>query len=199
MTEPIKRGRPPKPKELSADSTMEAGEKIVKQKRSTPGDLAGGSSAKKEDVSRILKNCMKWYSQPKVKSAEELNQRTYTFFTTCIATGEIPTWENYCLATGYYRQTIWDWVTDQSTSELGSEANDIVKKAKDYLAAFESEMVTEGKINAVVYIFRAKNYFGMKDQQEYVLTPNALGADSDPSTITGKYQLPGATIPEVKE
>ena len=33
-------------------------------------------------------------------------------------------------------------------------------------------MVTEGKINPVVYIFRAKNYFGMKDQQDLVLTPN---------------------------
>lgn len=45
-------------------------------------------------------------------------------------------------------------------------------------------MATEGKINPVTYIFRAKNYFGMRDQQEYVLTPNnPLGDTSNPNDI----------------
>ena len=49
-------------------------------------------------------------------------------------------------------------------------------------------MVTEGKINPVVYIFRAKNYFGMKDQQDLVLTPNnPLGQDIPPEQIAEKY------------
>lgn len=197
-TEPKKRGRPPKPEEVDAETIEEAGTEIVKKKRPpAPADLEGGTSAKAADVSRTLRNCLQWYAMPKVKSVEELRQRTYDFFTTCIDRGEIPTWEKYCLSTGYYRQTLWDWVTDVSTSELGPEANDIVKKAKDFLAAFESDMATNGKINPVVYIFRAKNFFGMKDQQEYVLTPKQpLGSDGDPSTLAQKYQeaLP---IPEI--
>ena len=57
-------------------------------------------------------------------------------------------------------------------------------------------MVTEGKINPVVYIFRAKNYFGMKDQQDVVIKPeNPLGEKVDPeqlqSTIVQELPEPG--------
>lgn len=197
MTEPIKRGRPPKPKELQAETVEQAGQEIVKAKRTTPSDIVGGSSAKKQDVSRILSNCLKWYKMDKVKSVEELEQRIGEFFVTCISTGEIPTVEKMCLATGYDRETIWRWETGERVSELGASAGNIVKKAKSFLATFESEMVTEGKINPVVYIFRAKNFFGMKDVQDYILTPNSpLGDGTDPATMAQKYQtaLPGATI-----
>ena len=54
----------------------------------------------------------------------------------------------------------------------------MIKKAKEFIASFESEMVTEGKINPVVYIFRAKNYFGMKDQQDVVLKPETPLGDT---------------------
>lgn len=199
---PAKKGRPAKTKEVASDTAEQAGQEIAKSKRKTPANLEGGSSAKKEDVSRIIANCLKWYKLPKVKDENELEERIAQFFITCFETGEIPTVEKMCLATGYDRQTIWKWETGERVSELGSRAGDIVKKGKNFLATFESEMVTEGKINPVVYIFRAKNFFGMKDVQDYVLTPNQpLGEDGDPSTIASKYQnaLPGATIDYEKE
>lgn len=34
-------------------------------------------------------------------------------------------------------------------------------------------MARDGEINSTVYIFRAKNYYGMVDKQEMVVTPNA--------------------------
>ena len=194
---PAKKGRPPKPKEIEADTTMDAGEQIAKKKRNTPSDLVGGSSAKKEDVSRIIANCLKWYKLDRVKSLEELSERLEFFFTECFSTGEIPTVEKMCLAIGYDRKVVWEWETGQAVSQLGAEAGNIIKKAKNFLATFESEMVTEGKINPVVYIFRAKNFFGMKDVQDYVLTPNnAMGAEGDPTQMAQKYQkaLPGASI-----
>ena len=194
---PKKRGRPPKPKEVEASTVEQAGKEIVKSKRKTLANLEGGSSAKKEDVSRILANCLKWYKLDKVKSIEELNTRLEFFFTECFATGEIPTVEKMCLAIGYPRETVWRWETGERECELGSAGGNIIKKAKGFLATFESEMVTEGKINPVVYIFRAKNFFGMKDVQDYVLTPNnPMGAESDPAQMAQKYQkaLPGAAI-----
>lgn len=198
---PAKRGRPPKPKGVEAGTVERAGEEIVKSKRKTPANLEGGSSAKKEDVSRILGNCLKWYKLDKVKSLNELNERLGFFFTECFSTGEIPTVEKMCLAIGYDRQTVWRWETGEAVSELGASAGDVVKKAKSFLATFESEMVTEGKINPVVYIFRAKNFFGMKDVQDYILTPNKpLGDDADPATMAQKYRqaLPGATGKETE-
>lgn len=196
---PAKRGRPPKAKEVGADNVEQAGQEIVKTKNRSRG-LAGveqNTSAKAEDVSRILSNCLKWYKMPKAKTEQELEDRIAQFFVTCFETGEIPTVEKMCLAIGYDRQTVWRWENGERTSELGSRAGDITKKGKEFLATFESEMVTEGKINPVVYIFRAKNFFGMKDVQDYILTPNnPLGSDSDPATMAQKYQnaLPGATI-----
>src|SRR5574344_1310263 len=191
---PAKRGRPPKPKEVQGDTVEQAGEQIAKTKRKTPANLEGGSSAKKEDVSRILGNCLKWYKLDKVKTMDELNQRLAYFFTECFSTGEIPTVEKMCLAIGYDRQTVWRWETGEVVSELGSAACDVIKKAKSFLATFESEMVTEGKINPVVYIFRAKNFFGMKDVQDYILTPNQpLGQDGDPAQMAQKYQ---SALPE---
>jgi len=44
--------------------------------------------------------------------------------------------------------------------------------------------VAEGKLNPVTYIFRSKNYYGMKDQQEHVITPNnPLGDATSPEEI----------------
>lgn len=196
---PAKKGRPPKPKEVEANNVEQAGQEIVKTKNRSRG-LAGveqNTSAKAEDVSRILSNCLKWYKMPKVKTEQELEERIAQFFVTCFETGEIPTVEKMCLAIGYDRQTVWRWENGERSSELGSRAGDITKKAKDFLATFESEMVTEGKINPVVYIFRAKNFFGMKDVQDYILTPNnPLGDSSDPATMADKYRnaLPDVTI-----
>jgi hypothetical protein len=65
----------------------------------------------------------------------------------------------------------------------------MIKKAKELLASFDAQMVTEGKINPVVYIFRAKNYFGLQDKQEYVLTPNnPLGDITNPAEIQKKLE-----------
>ena len=54
----------------------------------------------------------------------------------------------------------------------GDGMADIVKRAKDFIATMEAELARDGEINSTVYIFRAKNHFGMVDKQEVVVTPN---------------------------
>ena len=57
----------------------------------------------------------------------------------------------------------------------------------------DAELVSRGKIPQVTYIFRAKNFFGMKDQTDLVVAPaNPLGDISDAETIKDKY----AELPE---
>ena len=158
--------------------------------RETPGDLAGATKGTKaEDVSRILGNCLRLYRMPKVRTVDELRERIGSFFVACMERGEIPTIEKLALSTGYCYNALWEWENGKAVSELGAEAGEVVKKARDFLSAFESELVTEGKVNPVVYIFRAKNYFGLKDQQDYVVTPNnPLGDTENPATIAEKYR-----------
>ena len=135
-----------------------------------PSVIAG---AKSEDISRCIHNCMAFYGLPIVRSDDECRERLYWFFDTCEKTGQLPTVEKMVMSLGSVKQTVWQWEHADGCSQRRA---DLIKKAKEFIASFEAEMVTEGKINPVVYIFRAKNYFGMKDQQDVVLKPeNPLG------------------------
>ncbi len=40
------------------------------------------------------------------------------------------------------------------------------------MQTFDAKLVVSGKLNFLAYCFRAKNYYGMVDKQEMVLTPN---------------------------
>jgi len=167
------------------DGLTKSGEEIVKKrgrggKENFPTVIP--SDTKKEDVKRIMGNLLKWYELPKAVSDEEIAERLKMFFTVCFENGEIPTVEKMSMALGYDRKTLWAWETGRegSTPVRGN----LIKKAKELLASFDAEMVTEGKINPVTYIFRAKNYFGLQDKQEYVLTPNnPLGDTENPEEI----------------
>ena len=49
--------------------------------------------------------------------------------------------------------------------------------------------MTSGKINPVSGIFLGKNNFGYQDKQEYVVTPNTMGAETPREVIESKYDL----------
>ena len=151
------------------------------------------TGAKSEDISRCIRNCMTFYGLPIVKDDEECRQRLEWFFDTCGQTGQLPTVEKMVMCLGTIKQTVWNWEQGIGCSHVRM---DLIKKAKEFIASFESEMVTEGKINPVVYIFRAKNYFGMKDQQDVVLKPESpLGATVDRARLesTIVQELPETT------
>lgn len=166
---------------------VEAGEAVEKKERplrgrggtqNFPSVIAG---AKAEDISRCINNCLMFYGQPIIQSDEECRERLEWFFDTCGKTGQLPTIEKMIMALGTIKQTVWNWEQGIGCSQVRM---DLIKKAKGFIAGFESEMVTEGKINPVVYIFRAKNYFGMKDQQDVVLKPESpLGSTVDQARL----------------
>ena len=49
--------------------------------------------------------------------------------------------------------------------------SDIIKQAKELIGSTEAQLALSGDINAT--IFRGKNFFGMVDKQEMVITPQA--------------------------
>lgn len=75
---------------------------------------------------------------------------------------------------------VWQWFLgyairsffDISQGTFKTEFTPIVQKAKDYIAFFDSQLAQSGKVPAPIYIFRAKNYTGMKDVQDVQITPN---------------------------
>lgn len=182
-----------KHEQVEAGGAVEKKERPLRGRGGTqnfPSVIAG---AKAEDISRCLRNCLAFYDLPLVKSDDECRERLYWFFDTCEKTGQLPTVEKMVMALGTIKQTVWNWEQGIGCSQVRM---DMIKKAKGFIAGFESEMVTEGKINPVVYIFRAKNYFGMKDQQDVVIKPeNPLGATVDQARLesTIVQELPDAS------
>lgn len=176
--------------------------KIVELKKNTkpkktcgskPASLEAYNTATPNEISEILNNSLYWYKRQPVKSDEECIDRLNEFFKHCADTGEIPTVEKMCLSLGTVRQTVFDW---EKNCTRGKTRSDIIKKAKEILASIDAELVSRGKIPQVTYIFRAKNFFGMQDQQEVVLTPNnKLGEEVDKEEIINKYKksLPNAS------
>lgn len=120
---------------------------------------------KRDDIRRIVKESYQYFNRPLVKSDEELAERLNDYFTQCCTEGQIPTVEDMCLALGGYMRIINDWMREDSPR------SSMLKKAKALIAASDAKLVSEGRIPQVTYIFRAKNFYGMKDQQDVVVTP----------------------------
>lgn len=117
-------------------------------------------SEKKDEISRIVGESFQYFNRTRPESNEELRDRLNEYFQQCIDTGQIPTVEDMALSLGVCRATLWEWERNKNNFERA----EIMRQAKEVLAGIDAKLVSEGKIPQVTYIFRAKNYFGMKDQ-----------------------------------
>lgn len=174
----------------------------VKKTRGKPPQSRAGLIQTDEDrqlVSRLLGEVLHEYKQPKVKSDEELQNRLNEYFQRCAETGQIPTVEEMSMCTGYSQATVWDWEMGRNKG-FSDSTSEIIKKAKGFLKTFDAKLVISGKMNFLAYCFRAKNYYGMSDRNEYVITAptqddSAFSADDmakryaldDGKTIEGEF------------
>ncbi len=150
-------------------------------------------TASRNEVAQIVKNTMNWFGRPIVQSDEECAERLQDFFATMCETGEIPTVEKMALALGTTRKTLWEW----QNGSKGSERARMIQQGKEVLASMDAELVQRNKIPAIPYIFRAKNYYGMKDTQEIEVStaPNLLGDDGNREELAAKYSESVADLP----
>ena len=123
-------------------------------------------------VSTLLSEVLTEYNRPRVKSNEELTERLADYFDRCAATGQVPTVEEMCMSTGFGYSYIHDIETGRRKG-FSPDTADIIKKAKNFLMTFDAKLAVSGKMNFLAYCFRAKNYYGMVDKQEHVISPQA--------------------------
>lgn len=91
-----------------------------------------------------------------------------------------------CLALGHTRMSVWNW--EQGTQ--GNARKEMIEMAKEILASIDAELVSRGKIPQITYIFRAKNFFGLSDKTEVVLTPNnPLESNMSSDELRERYEL----------
>lgn len=145
-------------------------------------------------VSKLLGEVLTEYNQPKVQSDEELAERLNGYFVRCAENGQIPTVEEMCMSTGFSYSTCYDWEVGRNKG-FSPETSKIIKKAKEMLKTFDAKLVISGKLNFLAYCFRAKNYYGMVDKQEMVLTPNTNNEpEYDVEAIKKRLSAPTSTL-----
>ena len=143
----------------------------------------------KEEVALAIANNTRLF-QPlnrPVMTDEECIQILQALFHRCAETGEMITVEKMALALGVNLVPLNNW---ENKNIGGPRRSEIIKQAKLAIQAIDAELVLTGKIPAVPYIFRAKNYYGMRDQTDVVLTPNdPIGEKASKQELADKYDV----------
>jgi transcriptional regulator with XRE-family HTH domain len=177
---------------------VEAATPKKKNRGAPPPQVRRGFGENPEDkqlISRLLNEALTAYRMPKVQNDEELAERFDQYFKMCAETGQLPTVEEMATYTGYTQATVWDWENGRRQG-FSARTAEIVKKSKEYLKMFDAKLVLSNKQNAIVYFFRAKNYYSMSDKQELMLTTgDNQDTDMSAEDIAKRYLEDGKTIP----
>ena len=139
----------------------------------------------KSEIGQILNNSLYWFNYPKVKTDEECAERLNEFFQHCAENNELPTIEKMALALGTTRETVWKWET--GVTNVSDDRRNIIKKAKEIISSMDAELAAKGKIPVPTYIFRAKNYYGMRDEPQVVVQVNDNSEKVDVEDIKRRY------------
>ncbi|MBR1732138.1 MAG: hypothetical protein IJ729_08880 [Alloprevotella sp.] len=89
-------------------------------------------------------------------------------------------------AIGIDKGIAWEWANRSTANPARA---DFIKKVQKVCALYREGLMEDGKVNPVTGIFWQKNYDGLRDQQEVVLTPNQspLGEQKDAEQLRQKY------------
>lgn len=173
---------------MSENLEQEVAVKKRRSKGKVPQSRAGLITSEEDRlfVKKLLQEVNEAYQKQPVTSDRELIERWNEYFETCAQRGQIPTVEEMCLWSGYSIQHVCNWENGREKGFSPLTMN-IVKKAKGYLASFDAKLVISGKMNFLAYCFRAKNYYGLQDKVEHVLTPINDSLALDAGEIEKRY------------
>ena len=118
-------------------------------------------------ISRLMTETLQSYVKPRVRNDAELEERFVEFYKECAEYGKIPTLEELFLSTGYSLSYMKMIMTGERKG-FSHESKNIIIRAKEFLRTFDAKLVVTGELNPIIYIFRAKNFYSMKDQQDVV-------------------------------
>lgn len=127
---------------------------------------------------------------------DEMERRFYNYLEMCAAWDMKVGNQAAYTAIGITKEQAWGW---ENVTKGNPLRTDFIKKVRQICGLYREGLMQDGKINPVTGIFWQKNYDGMKDQSEVVLTPNnPLGDSKDTEALKQKY-LEAADIVEVSD
>jgi hypothetical protein len=107
----------------------------------------------------------------KFDNVDEMKLLIEQYFIDCTEFQLRPTVRGLALALGTVYDTLNGWERGERDVQLGNQCSALIKKAKQLIAEYDEVMAVEGYDNPILFMFRAKNYYGMQDKQEITFNP----------------------------
>lgn len=123
--------------------------------------------ATKADIAQYVRESFQYFKRTPPKSDAACARRLMEYFQQCMDEGQMPTVEDMSIALGVTIATVHNWENDS----LGHFRGEIIRRAKGIIAGIDAKLVQQGQMPVVSYIFRAKNFYGMRDQTDIVVAP----------------------------
>ena len=190
-----------KPKQKQSDAALSTNDAIVdvvkqKQHRNRP-DLAkfGEEYTEPGDNARYLRYAMASWDLPPIDISDpkQVEHRIVEYFTYCADNDRKPNIKGLGNWLGVSDETVRRWRIGDYRTETHCG---VIKKAVDALQEMWWEYGQNGKCNPASWIFIGKNAFGMRDEQQVVITPNNPLDGMDPDQTRSRYLQ---ALPEVTE
>jgi hypothetical protein len=117
-----------------------------------------------------------------------VQQRTQEYLLSCAAHHFVPTVEGWAIALGIGRKTLYKWLNNENL-RCDKEFDEFLVMTHDAIMSVMSQSAFNRNVDTVWAIFYGKNYFGMSDKTEIVVTPpaNPFGDTVTPEELQEKY------------
>ena len=113
----------------------------------------------------------------RICSEEQLQKRCFEYLEICLRNDMKPSLAGLALALNVSRQTLMNYITE--ASQIPKENVAVLRKFSTFLNALLEDYIQNGKMNPVSAIFIAKNNFGYKDAQEYIVNNQTQEASAE--------------------
>lgn len=160
---------------------------VQKKKRNRP-DLQkfGEENTEPGDNARYLRYAMASLNLPPidVSDPKQVEKRIMEYFDYCIQNDRKPNIKGLGNWIGVDDETVMRWRRGEYRKDTHCG---LIKKAVDVLQEMWWDYGQNGKCNPASWIFIGKNAFGMRDEQQVIITPNNPLENADPSETRKKY------------
>lgn len=174
-------------KETDTSLSKEQVTDIVKRKRNRP-DLAnfGEENTEPGDNTRYLRYAMASLNLPPIdiSDPEQVQKRILEYFDFCLENDRKPNIKGLGNWLGVDATTVNSWRRGEYRADTHSP---LIKKAVDILEEMWWDYGQNGRCNPASWIFIGKNAFGMRDEQQVVITPNNPYQGASDEELKGKY------------
>lgn len=115
-------------------------------------------------VAETIENLRQLNDLGRPKTDKELTERIDRYFEFCQNTGNRPGIESLCMSLSITRTTLFNW---NNGINCTPERQEIIVKAKAFIASFMEQAILRGKLNPASGIFLMKNWLNYKDSYSF--------------------------------